>query len=153
MLQILHKGIQMSIPMDQTGFTGNIATDSVLSVVTKMVGGRVAALTSAGLATLADGASAGGLSALGFIINDAAGYFFENKPALASAMIAITMGPCVIITDQIASVTFAIGDPVYAGTSGNVGLVTNVLPTGGRLLGIALSVASSASPALTIAVL
>lgn len=155
MLKILHKGLQISLDQDQTGFTGVIATDVALAVVTKMKAGRIAALTSGGLATLADGAVGNGLEPLGFIINDAAGYFFENVPAVASGKIAITFGPCVIISDQIlTSETFAPGDKLYSGTSGNVGLITKTSAGGtARLIGIALSSASAAAPELTLAVI
>lgn len=154
MLKILHKGHQISLDQDQTGFTGVVATDTALTVVTKMKAGRVAAIKSDGTATLADGAIANNLDPIGFIINDAAGYFFENVPAIASGKIAVTFGPCVIITDQIlTSETFQPGDKLYCGSSGNVGLITKTQPTNARLLGIALSSASSAAPELTIAVL
>jgi hypothetical protein len=155
-LQILQKGIQSSIPMDQTGFTGVIATDVALAVVTKMVAGRLAAInTSTGLATLADGTTTNNLEPIGFIINNAAGYFFENVPAYASDLIAVTMGPCVVITDQISpSITFAPGQKVYCDTGSNVGLITNAPGgTGARLIGIAGSAASAASPSLTIFVI
>lgn len=154
MLKILHKGLQISLDQDQTGFTGVIATDVQLTVVQKMKAGRIAALTSGGLATLADGVVANGLEPIGFIINDAAGYFFENVPAVASGKIAVTFGPCVVISDQIlTSETFAPGDKLYAGTSGNVGLITKTQNGSARLLGIALSSASSAAPELTLAVI
>jgi hypothetical protein len=149
--------------MDQTGFTGVINSDALLPVVTKMVGGRVAALDSAGVLTLADGNEANGAVPLGFIINDAAGYFFENKPAFASGMISLTYGPGVVITDQInTTLTFAIGDILYvdsaSNTTGNAagwaGVLTNVAPSGGgtlaRPVGIATSTASVAAPQLTV---
>jgi len=155
-LQILQKGIQISVPMDQTGFTGVIQTDVQLAVVQKMVGGRVAALNSSGVATLADGLGTSGLEALGFIINDAAGYFFENVPAVASGMIALVMGPAYLVSDQIdPSLTYAVGDRLYVGTGAKVGLIVNGLTVaqaateGARLLGIAASVASAASPNLS----
>ena len=129
MLQILHKGIQFNCAMDQTGFTGDTEVDAALAVVTKMVGGRLGAINSSGVATLADGAS---MKPIGFIINDAAGAYFENKPALASGKIPMTLGNCVVITDQIdTDLTFDEGELVYAGTSTKVGLITNSDPTPG----------------------
>ena len=154
MLQILHKGIQMSLDLDTSSFTGDVETDAALTYITGLSAGRIAGYNTSGYAALADGAIANEILPLGFIINDAAGEFFENKPAIASKKIGITFGNCVIVTDAIdTTLTFTPGQKVYAGTSTKVGLVTNVAPTNARCIGITLSSASSASPNLTIAVL
>lgn len=154
MLQILHKGLQISLNLDTTSFTGDVETDAALAYIQGLDAGRIAGYDTDGYAQLADGAIANSIRPLGFIINDAAGNFFENKPAIASKMIGITFGNCVIITDQIdTALTFDEGDPIYCGTTTKVGLVTNVQPTNARLLGIAMSTASSAAPNLQIAVL
>ncbi len=161
MLKIQHKGIQASIDLNQTGFTGDVAEDSKLAYVQSLKAGRLIAVTPDG-AALADGDPAEDATAIGFLINDAEGYFYENKPALASGKVAITVGNCVVVTDQIDTAeTFAPGDALYAGTGAKAGLVTktpitdaNTAPTVvSRQIGIALSAASSASPELTIAVL
>lgn len=154
MLQILHKGLQISLNLDVSSFTGNIETDAALSYIQGLDAGCLAGYDTDGYAQLADGAVANAIRPIGFIINDAAGNFFENKPALASKKIAVTLGNCVVISNKIdTAITFDEGDPVYCGTSTKVGLLTNVAPTGARLLGIAMSTASSAAPNLQIAVL
>lgn len=154
MLQILHKGLQISLDLDTTDFTGDVEADAALAYIQALDAGMIAAIDSDGYAQLADGAIANSLEPMGFIINDAAGYFFENKPAIASKKIAVTLGNCVIITDKIdTALTFDEGEPVYCGTTGKLGLVTNVKPTNARMLGIAMSSASSAAPNLQIAVL
>jgi len=151
-LQILHKGQQISLAIDTSGFTGDPATDS--ASLSAYVGGKVAGVNSAtGFAALADGAAAGTVYPIGFIINDASGYFYENMPAVASGMIAVTHGNCVVVTDQLKSgITFTAGEVVYCGTGADAGLITNVAPTGATPLGIALSGASGAGAELTIAV-
>jgi hypothetical protein len=154
MLQILHKGIQMSLDLDTTSFTGNAETDSALAYIQALDAGMVAGYDADGYAQLADGAAAGDVTPMGFIINDAAGSFFENKPAIASGKLTITFGNCVIITNKIdTSETFAPKDRLYVGTGAKVGLITKTPPTNARLFGIAMSTASSAAPNLTIAVL
>lgn len=154
MLQILHKGLQISLNLDTSSFTGDVEADAALAYIQELDAGRIAGIDSSGFAQLADGAIANDLEPMGFIINDAAGYFFENKPAIASKKIAITFGNCVIITDQIdPALTFDEGDPLYCGTTGKLGLITNVKPTNARMIGIAMSPASSAAPNLQIAVL
>jgi hypothetical protein len=154
MLQILHKGIQMSLDLDTTSFTGDVEHDAALAYIQGLDAGRIAGINASGYAALADGAIANSIFPIGFIINDAAGYFFENKPAIASKKISVTFGGCVIITDQIdTALTFLPSQYIYAGTSTKVGLITNVQPTNARPIGITLSGASSASPNLTIAVL
>jgi hypothetical protein len=152
MLQILYKGINFNAPLDTTGFTGNVATDSQLPSVTALVGGRLATLHATGVA-LADAAA--GDEFAGFIINDASGYYFENVPALASGLVPLSVGPQGVITDQIvASDTFAVGDKLYLGSGANKGLVTKVLPVAGgantKVIGIAGSTASASAPQLTI---
>jgi len=153
MLKIMHKSIQLNAPLDTTGFTGDLQHDSQLASVQALVGGRVATVGATG-AKLAD-ADAGD-QPIGFIINDVAGYFMENVPALASGRVPLTHGPVVVVTDQIVTTdTFAVGDKVYLGGTGNKGLLTKTasVAVGGynRAVGIALSTASAASPELTVA--
>lgn len=155
MLKILHKGIQYNAPLDKTGFTGDVATDAQLASVTSLVAGRLATLGANGVA-LADAAE--GHVFAGFIINDAAGYFMENKPALASGLVPLSIGIQVVVTDQIVSTeTFAIGDKLYIGSGANAGKVTKTPPTGAganvKPIGVAGSTASAAAPELTVIVL
>jgi hypothetical protein len=151
-LQILHKGLQLSIPQDQTGFTGNLQTDLALAVVTKMVAGKIVGINSnssngaVGYAGLADGLNPTNSVCLpvGVLINDAAGYFFENPPAYASGMLAVLKGPAMIITDQwLAGQTFVAGTPVYAGASGLFTATPTSTPygegTAGQPIGIAMN--------------
>lgn len=155
MLQILHKGIQISLDLDTTDFNGNAEHDAALAYIQGLDGGMFAGVDADGYAQLADGDPAGDVTPVGFLINDAAGYFFENKPALASKMVAVTFGNCVVITDQIdTALTFAPKDLLYVGTGAKVGLITNVAPdAASRCIGIALSSASVAAPNLKIGVL
>jgi hypothetical protein len=156
MLSFVHKGRTLNLPIDTTSLTGNVQTDSTSSYILSMVGGKVLALGPNGL-ELADNAS--GTAALtrpiGFLVNDMAGYFFENKPALASGLAAVAVGTeNTIQTDQInTSLTFALGDELYVDTGANAGLITNVKPTNGIAIGRALSTASASSPLLTVQVL
>jgi hypothetical protein len=154
MLKILHKGIQANLDLDTSGFSGVIEDDQQSDYIQGLAGGRIVALDSDGKAQLADGLPGETLEPIGFLINDAAGYYFENVPALASLKVAVTFGNCVIITDQIETGdTFAPGNLVYCGTTGvgdGVGLVSKVQAAGATLLGIAGSAAASASPELLI---
>lgn len=155
MLQILHKGIQISLDLDTTDFTGDTEHDAALAYIQGLDAGMFGGIDANGYAQLADGDPAGDVTPLGFLINDAAGYFFENKPALASKMVAITFGNCVVVTDKIdTALTFAPKDLLYVGTGAKIGLITNVAPdAASRCIGVALSSASLATPNLTIAVL
>jgi hypothetical protein len=151
MLNILHKGNQISAPIDQSGFNGDAAHDAAL--LSTLIAGRVVAMTSTGTIALADGDETKGAVPLGFLIVDAAGPFFENIPALASGQAAVTFGNCVVVTDQIdPAITFAAGDKVYVGTGAKKGLLTNVAAANARAIGIAMSAASAAAPALKVAV-
>lgn len=154
MLEIRHRGINVNLDMDQTGLTGDIEADKALAYTQSMKAGRIAGIDSNGKAQLADGSADSAsiqMIPIGFIINDAAGYFFENVPALASKIIPVIMGNCVIVTDQIdTTLTFTPNDVLYVGTGAKIGLVTNVASTSGYIIGVAGSSASSAAPELLI---
>jgi len=154
MLKILHSGIQPSFDIDKTGLTGDVEQDLKSAYLNSLVGGRLFGLDANGNVQLADGDPANPAQPIGFLILNATGYFFENKPALASGKVAGTLGNCVVITDQIVtSETFAPGDALYAGTGANVGLVTKTAPAAGaKQIGIAGSAASAAAPELKILV-
>lgn len=153
MLAYQHKGRTVNMPLNVSGLTGDAQVDSSSLYIQGLVGGRFVALTPQGVA-LADSQTA--MQPLGFLVNDAAGYFFENKPALASGLVSVTRGPeNVVITDQIdTSLTFNVGDLLYVGTGPKAGLITNVKPTGGSAnpvcIGQASSTASVSAPQLTV---
>jgi len=151
-LKILHKGLQISLDLDQSAWTGDIEADA--ATLASFKSGRVAGVNTAnGKAALADGAAAGTVKQIGFIINDANGYFYENKPALASGKLAVTHGACVVSTDQLKSgVSFTAGQLVYVGTGADAGLIVSAQPTGATAIGIALTSASGAGAELQIAV-
>lgn len=153
MLSILHKGLHISLDLDTSAFTGDVDVDSQLAYVKGLVAGKMAAIDSNGKIQLADGAAAAGLVPLGFIVQDAAGYFMLNKPAIASKQVAITFSNCVVITDQIdTSLTFTPGEALYCGTGAKAGLITNVPATGAVAIGVAGSAASAAAPQLKVLV-
>ena len=141
MLLIHHKGIHVSLDLDTTSFTGDVEHDAALTYVTGLTAGRMAGIASTGKVQLGDGDPANGLHALGFIVNDAKGAFFMNKPAIASKEVAITFSPCMISTDQVPSgFSCTIGQKLYCGTGANVGLVVASAPAGtSRPIGIAMS--------------
>ncbi len=151
MLSILHKGLHVSLDLDTAAFTGDVDVDSQLPYVKGLVAGKMAAIDSNGKIALADGAAAAGLMPIGFVVQDAAGYFMLNKPAIASKMVAVTFSNCVVVTDQIdTSLTFVPGQLLYCGTGAKAGLVTNVPATGALPIGVAGSAASAAAPQLKI---
>ncbi len=120
-LNILLGGINVSYDIDQTGFTGVMATDVALEVFTKMVGGSVVTPTSTGLA-LCDSAIH---NLAGFLVEDMAGNCLENNPAYASKKAAVCMGNAIIKTTQFDNTkSYGIGDSLYAGTGAKAGLVT-----------------------------
>jgi len=151
MLNILHRGIQPSFDIDKTGLTGDVEQDLKSAYLANLVSGKLIGLDANGKVQLADGDPANPSQPIGFLILDALGYFFENKPALASGKVAATLGNCVVVTDQIdVAETFAPGDALYAGTGAKVGLVTKTPVAGGTQIGIAGSAASAAAPELMI---
>lgn len=74
------------------------------------------------LATSADAQFAG------FIVNDAAGYSFENVPAYASGQVPLSLGGGVAETDQVVEADLVAGDVLYI-SDDQPGLLTKVKPT------------------------
>jgi len=141
MLLIHHKGIHISLSLDTTNFTGDVEQDSKLAYVQGLESGKMAGIDVNGKIQLADGDPAAAKLPLGFIINDAAGYFFMNKPAVAGKEVAITATPCMISTDKVkAGQVFAIGQKVYCGTGADADLLVAAAPVvGSKAIGVALS--------------
>lgn len=152
MLQVQHKGIQASFPLDPEIIettNGILYGDEYHPDLAALVGGRAVRLNTSGFVELADGAENGYIGPL--VVNATAG-FLENKPAFASGQVAVAWGACVAITDQIvASETFVPGDNIYIGTGANAGLYTKTAPiAGARIVGVAKTAASASEPNLTI---
>lgn len=153
MLAFQHKGRTVNMPLNTSGLTGDAVVDSTSGYIMGLVAGRFVALTAQGVA-LADSNTP--MRPLGFLLNDTAGYFYENKPALASGLVSVTRGAeNVCITDQIdTTLTFNVGDLLYVGTGSKAGLLTNVAPTGQGanpiVIGQASSPASVSAPQLTV---
>lgn len=135
MLKILHKGIQVNLDLDTTGFTGDVEADTALVAAMGLEAGCLVGINATGKCELSDGLAAAPY-VLGFLVNDAVGYFYENKPALASNKLAVTLGNCVVITNKtIAGVTA--GDKLYSQdtTPGTIGTVAD--NTDGIAVGVA----------------
>lgn len=172
MLEIRQKGLQVSLPLDQAGFTSDPDANAKLAYVVGLKAGAPVAVDGDGYVQLADGDTANAplSNVIGFLINDAAGEDWENRPAMASKQVAVAVGNARLVSDQIADVTFNEGDLLYAGTGADVGKITNVPPsvltmdvtqadadetaktTQAKVIGIALSPASLASPNLEFVV-
>lgn len=155
MLKILHKGIQVSGSLDPAllAGTGVLWAESNSAALDALKGGRLVSKDSSGYIKVADGKNDLN-KVLGFLILDAEGRFFENRPALGSGEVAYTFGNTVVVTDQIdTDETFAIGDELYCGTGAKAGLITKTKPdAAAKLIGIADSTASAASPELKVLV-
>lgn len=152
MIKILHKGLQPSMDIDVPPHSGVLTEDLASEYFLSLKAGRVIAQDEDGIMRLADGVPANGLEPVGFLINDIAGEFFNNKSNYASRKAAHTLGNVVLITDQIAEgIEFNPADKLYAGTGANKGLVTNVAPhADAKVIGVAASKASVANPNLKI---
>lgn len=140
-----------TLPLDPDGFTGDPIVDRDLAYVQGLVAGRAVQQDSDGYAQLADGArgSSKYKGIEGVIINDAAGNAFENWPALASMLCPIVTGG-LIETDQVVDTDVTYGDPLYVGTSTNVGLFTTTDPGTSVVVGVARSENSVSDKTLRI---
>lgn len=146
MININHKGPQVSLSLDTTGFTRDILVNSKLAYVQNLKAGRVVELDSSGKLQLSDTGNTANRP-LGLLLNDAQGEDYGNRPALAesSHLMAVAFGPFQAVTDQIdTALTFANGDPIYASRGAKVGQITNLQASGatatfGALLGLTVT--------------
>ena len=94
MLKILYiQGtIDGTFPLDPTELTGDAVADRSLAYVTKFKAGSIVKIGADGYIALAADKDLG----VGILVNDAAGYDFENIPALASGMAPAIIGGCVV---------------------------------------------------------
>jgi hypothetical protein len=139
MLKISHVfgAADSGFKLDPSELTGDINVDSKSAYVTALVAGRVAAIGADGYIKLCDGLGANGETPEGFIINDAAGYFMENTPALASGVVTVLVGGGVASTDQVVDTDITSGDKLYVGTGANIGLLTTTAPAGATVFAVA----------------
>ena len=150
-LTINHTGIKGNVPIDPT-FNGaspidTIAEQLATAYIQSLVAGAVVGQDANGYVQLAE---PGTVEALGFLVLNAAGGFYENVPALGSLQVAVIQGNSEIITDQT-SVPIVAGDQLYADNA-TPGFLTNVLTSNGRIVGIAKTSAGAGLP-VTVATL
>lgn len=89
--------------------------------VTKLKAGKLACIGSDGNVRLAEQDDA---QFAGFIVNDVAGYGFENVPAYASGLCPLMVGGGVVDTDQVVEDDLASGDKLFIAA----GMLTKVDP-------------------------
>lgn len=154
-LTVLYKGgfFDTTIPIDPDFITGDLETDIREAHIVSYKAGRLVSVTAEGYAALSDGTTGVGTDSYkgteGVIETDAAGAsIVENHPVLASGYLTVVTGPALIETDQVVETNIAPGDLLYAGTSSNIGLFTNVAPSPAYPIGIART-ANSASDKTT----
>lgn len=93
------------------------------TAVSGFVAGRLATVGTDGYVRIAVEGEAFGV---GFIVNDAAGYSYENIPALASGKLPLMIGGGLATTDQVVEGTIKAGDKLYVVDGG---LLSKVAPS------------------------
>lgn len=130
--------------------TGDVFADAENADIKALTAGKLITVDSNGYVVPCDGASQ---VCLGVVINDAAGYPLENKPAIASGKVPALSGGSVCITDAVADTTVTAGAKLYCGTGANVGLLTVTDPTGssdGQVVAIARTSNSAADKSVLV---
>lgn len=152
MMDLRYEALQINLEVNPSGMTGDLAADSKLAYVQSLKAGRAVTVDANGYIALVDSASS--TSLIGFLLLDAEGSFFENKPALSSRRMAVTASSTEFETDQFVSTeTIATGALVYVGTGANVGLLTAVKPAAGTLtaaVGVVTKGNTAESPTLRV---
>ena len=151
MLNIKHRGIQANLDLNTSTFTGKATTDNQLAYLASLKAGKLAGVDANGKVALASST----VKPIGFIVVDASANPVDNYPAVASHKLAVTVGNCVVVTDQIKSGdTLTAGQPVYAcETAGSEGLVASTGGEDAQPIGIALNSTSATVTTVEIAVL
>lgn len=108
--------------------TGDAFVDAAKPQIQALKAGVIITVDSNGYVTVCDGATQ---VALGVVINDAAGYPLENKPAIASGKVPALSGGSVCITDMIVDADVVAGNKLYCGTGENKGMLTKTAPVEG----------------------
>jgi hypothetical protein len=117
-------------------------------LIKSLIAGRLVTVDGNANVKLADGASD---IPLGVLVNDAAGYVYENVPALASGRCPAMQGGGLIVTDQVVEDNIVPGDKLYCGTGANNGMFTKTSPVDGAMVvGIAREANSTADKSLKI---
>lgn len=111
MLKILYvQGtIDGTIPLDPAELTGDAVADRSLPYVTALTAGKMVKIHTDGYIAVA----ADGDQDIGILVNDVAGYDFENIPALASGMAPAIIGGCIVETDAVLDADLTPGLPLY----------------------------------------
>lgn len=154
-----HHGVKESyFKLAAAGFTQlnyDVAfTNNLLTTMSPrgVLGGSVAGLTGAGTV----GKATSGVAPVGFYINDAEGYPYENTPAIASGINTFYHGPGLLGTDIYethtvagALQTYAAGDNLYTSVRGLITKEANG-GTGGNatLVGVVADLPTPAAPFL-----
>lgn len=132
MFQVKHDSMQMTVPIDTTGFNPfDPIANSKLPYVRGLVRGRIVELDSNGNVQLADGGVLGN-KPLGLLLNNAYGEAYMNMASMSAfteetPVIGVIHGASRIVTDQIdTALTFTPQDALYAGTGAKEGLISNV---------------------------
>jgi len=123
-IHYINGSIDGTIALDPAQLTGDVNIDRSSAYVQQFVGGSVVAIGSDGYIKLAEDGDAG----VGVLVNDVAGYSFENTPALASGKAPAIIGGCVADTDRVKETDIVPGDLLYVGTGSDAGLLTKVKP-------------------------
>ena len=94
------------------------------ATIAALTAGKLATVDANGYVALAEDGAYGA----GFIINDVAGYDYENAPAYASGKVPLVIGGGLVSTDALVDTDVAAADLLYISTAGNAGKLTNVRP-------------------------
>jgi len=114
MFKIMYETVRQNLPIDVSAFIGDTQAFLQDANIIALKEGLAVSLDANGNVALA---GASGVVA-GWLVQDASGLFHENPAALAAGRVAVTNGPVIAVTDQVASglLTAAIGSAVSVGS-------------------------------------
>lgn len=129
--------------LDPALLAGDLDTIRAGTIIQGLKAGRLATVNDKGYVRLAVKTD----YVPGFIINDAAGYSFENTPAIASGKVPLLSGGGLVETDQVVEGDIKAGTPLYVGADG---MVTKVKASDSVQLGISRSENSATDKTLRV---
>lgn len=133
-----------TLKLDPALLTSGVVEFQAQAEIQALKGGRLVMLDANGFVVPADDA---GAAFAGILVNDAAGYDFENVPALASGQVTALFGGGIVETDQVVQDDVVSGADLYIGAGGQF---TTVDPGTGTVVAKARTANSVEDKTLTI---
>lgn len=129
-------GTTDSVAISPVNFTGDNFVDNASDFMKTIFAGGLASTDSEGYVKVADGDTD---NVIGVFSRDGSNNPLDNYATVASERIAVIIGGCKIVTDQVVESNITSGKLLYAGSGVDAGKYTTTVSATGVAVGIARS--------------